>query len=300
VPARSTALAALLVAASALAGCGSGDAGPGGTTPDKPERPERPALCGKLAVTATGRVADPGAGELSGLAASRRQKGVLWAIEDSGNAPDVIALTKDGTILGRFTVTGAQNVDWEDVAIAGSDLYVADIGDNAEQREEVVVYRLPEPDAATGGGQTVPPARIALRYPDGAHDAEALLVDPRTKQLVVVTKDLAGVARVYAAPPEGGAMKLVAGRDLGLGGAVTAGSVSPGGRTVALRTYGSVVVWARRSGESLTRTLRRPPCTSPTQLDEPQGEALALLRGDRSFLTVTEGANPTLRRYRAR
>jgi hypothetical protein len=297
------AAALLLTLSVALSACG-GDGG-GGTSVEAPrqkssKRSGRPAICGELSVTTTGRLGDVMDDELSGLVASRRQDGVLWAIEDSGNPADLIALREDGTKLGRFTVSGAENVDWEDVALAGSDLYVADIGDNAEQRSEVVVYRVPEPDAATGGGPTAPPARIALAYPDGAHDAEALLVDPRTRELVVVTKDLAGVGRIYAAPAEGGALRLVAGRDFGLGGAVTAGSVSPDGRTVAVRTYTGVFAWTRKRGERLTRTLRRAPCRSRTGLDEGQGEALALLRGGRSFLTVTEGANAPVRRYDAR
>jgi len=300
VDARAT--AAALLAAAALAGCGSSGGGSDASPPaqDRPRALARPALCGELDVTTAGRVTDTTADELSGLVASRGQKGVMWAIEDSDNPAELLALREDGSALGRFAVPGAENADWEDLAAAGNDLYVADIGDNAEARAEIAVYRLPEPDAAAGGGSTAPPSRLALSYPDGPHDAEALLVDPRTRELVVVTKDLAGIARIYAAPPEGGTLRLVARRDLGLGAAVTAASVSPDGRTVAMRTYTGVFAWARRSGAPLTRTLRGPPCRSPTGLDEGQGEAIAVLRGGRSFLTVSEGVNPPLRRYQAR
>ena len=191
----------------ALAGCGSSQSGtdPAATAPAKPKRAARPALCGELRMTITGRV-DPASntGELSGLVASRRQPGVLWGIEDSGNTPSLVGLRADGTFLGRYAVTGAENVDWEDVAAAGSDIYAADIGDNLSARAEIAVYRVPEPDASTGGGPTVPATRLTLAYPDGAHDAESLLVDPRTRELIVVTKDFAGPGRVYVAPPERG------------------------------------------------------------------------------------------------
>ena len=62
------------------------------------------------------------------------------------------------------------------------------------------VYRVPEP--GPGSAPTAPAARLTLRYPDGPHDAEALLVDPRGGTLAIVTKGLAG-ARAYtlAAPP---------------------------------------------------------------------------------------------------
>ncbi len=42
---------------------------------------------------------------------------------------------------------------------------------------------------------------LTLRYPDGPHDSEALMVDPRSGDLYVVVKHLAGgPAAVYRAP----------------------------------------------------------------------------------------------------
>jgi hypothetical protein len=116
---------------------------------------------------------------------------------------------------------------------------------------------------------------------------------------VVVTKELAGVSGVYAGPPEGGALRLVARRDFGLGGAATAGSVSADGRTVAVRTYTGVFAWSREPDEPLSRVLRRTPCRSRTVLDEGLGEAIALLGDGRAFITVSEGEGPPVRRYDA-
>ena len=42
---------------------------------------------------------------------------------------------------------------------------------------------------------------LRLRYPDGPHNAEAMLVDPRTGDLVIITKvATGGPAGVYTAP----------------------------------------------------------------------------------------------------
>jgi hypothetical protein len=298
-----TAVCLLLALTALLAGCGGssgGGSGTGSTAPEKPRRFSSPALCGELAESVTGRVSDPSVAELSGLVESRRQKDVFWAIEDSGNTAGLVALRADGTFLGRFPVTGAQNVDWEDVAAAGSDLYAADIGDNMEARDSVVVYRVPEPDAASGTGTpTAPATALVLRYPDGAHDAESLLVDPRTRELIVVTKDFVGPGRVYVAPPDGGDL-VDTGAKIDAEGPLTGAGLSPDGRTVAVRAYTRIYAWKRRSGERLSRTLKRRPCVSPTLLEEGQGEAIAVLRGGRSALTVAEGVNPPIRRYEAR
>ena len=81
---------------------------------------------------------------------------------------------------------------------------------------------------------------------------------------------------------------------------ITAGDVSADGHTVALRTYGSMSIWARHGREPLTQTLARASCTGPRRLIvEGQGESLALSRGGTAAYTVPEGTSPLIRRYRA-
>ena len=107
----------------------------------------------------SGSVASAELVELSGLAAGRSAEGVLWAHNDSGDRPRLFALGLDGSDRGAFEVEGADAVDWEDMAAGpGPDgsphLFVADVGDNAESRPEVAVYRIPEPSLGslrTGG-----------------------------------------------------------------------------------------------------------------------------------------------------
>jgi hypothetical protein len=296
----------------ALAGCGGEPerkARTASTTAAPARRAALPALCGRLRIAATGRVAAAAAVELSGLVVSRTQPRVLWTHNDSGDRARVLAVTTTGRLLADVAVTGAANVDWEDIAIgpapAGGDaLYIADTGDNLARRRAVVVYRVPEPRVSGGGGPAASAraARLVLRYPDGAHDAEALLVDRSSGALVVVTKSLGGDAGVYvAARPVAGATTLLRRRgrlSLGLGQAVTAGDVSSDGRTIALRTYDRALVWTRRAREPLAAALRRRPCVARAHLlAEGQGEALALTGDGRAFYTVPEGSRPVIRRY---
>ena len=119
---------------------------------------------------------------------------------------------------------------------------------------------------------------------------------------MIVTKDFGGRAGIYAARPSASSpvttMRRSGTVSLGPGQAVTAGDVSANGRTIVLRTYDSVFVWARRR-ESLASALRRRPCRArgPSLLDEGQGETIALTRDGRAFFTVPEGRSPRLRRY---
>jgi hypothetical protein len=293
---RTAGLAAALIA---IAGCGATSSeGDGSDAAAAPKRATPPALCrGAISVRVTGHVASPAAIELSGLVVSPARRDVLWSVNDSGNPASLLAVTTSGRTVAEVAVTGAQNVDWEDIA-AGSrgTLLVGDIGDNLGERPSIVVYRVPE---MLGGGSVAPAARYELRYPDGGHDAEALLFDRASGTIVIVTKSFAGAARVYVArrPSSRRVTTLRRAGRLDLG-AVTAGDVSADGRTIVLRTYDSAYAWRRRAGESVAAALRRKPCTIKAGLlVEGQGEALALTRDGRAFYTVPEGTQPALRRY---
>jgi hypothetical protein len=294
-----------------LAGCGGAEQarGPSATATaarHAPARPALPALCGPLRAVVTGHVGAAAATELSGLVLSRTQPRVLWTHNDSGDRPRVLAVTPAGRLLADVAIDGAEAVDWEDIAIGpgpggGDALYIADIGDTLARRPGVVVYRVPEPRVSDAVA-SAPATPLTLRYPDGAHDAEALLVDPSTGALVIVTKSYGGDSGVYvAANPSTSATTVLRRRgrlSLGVGEAVTAGDVSADGRTVVLRTYDRAFAWQRRAGESIAAALRRRPCTAPADLfAEGQGESLALTAHGGAFYTVPEGSRPEIRRY---
>ncbi|MEY2441539.1 MAG: hypothetical protein QOJ46_965, partial [bacterium] len=299
-PGRLAALSAL--AALAVTSCGGprGDA----ATRSATKRPSLPGLCGDLRARVVGRVSDPAATELSGLVLSRSQRGVLWTHNDSGDSPRIFAFGLDGRLLAEVALAGAAAFDWEDIAAGHRTLWIGDIGDNLARRESVFVYRIAEP--RVGGDApattTAHASAIELRYPDGPRDAEALLRDPVSGALVIVSKSATGRSGIYVAsrPSPGGAttMRRRGRLRLGAGEEVTAGDVSADGRTIVLRTYTSAFAWTRRPGESVAAALRRRPCTVGARLlAEGQGESLALVADGRAFYTVPEGTRPALRRY---
>ena len=241
--------------------------------------------------------------EVSGVVESRSRRGVLWMHNDSGDTARLFAVGPNGRTLGRFTLAGIEALDWEDIAAGpGPDagrryLYVGDIGDNDRDRRTISILRLLEPvvePAAAPVSRAVAVDRLVLRYPDGAHDAEALLVDPRSGDLVVVTKELDGRARVYRAPGRLAAgsettLRRVATLRLGLAVLVTGGDVSRSGSVVALRTYGSVLLFARPAGKPLWAAFAGRRCRgiAPPEL---QGEAIAVSSGGRSYSRSARGS----------
>ena len=196
--------------------------------------------------------------ESSGIIASRRNPDVFWTHNDSGDGPIIYAFDRGGKSEGRWRVANAEAVDWEDIAAGPgpqsgtSYLYLGDIGDNDRERNYVTVYRFVEPAIPAGEAPsttireyvTEPAEAIRLKYPDGRHNAEALLVHPRTGDLYIVTKSLDTPAAVYKlkAPYSTATMNtLVRVREISLrsfiGGVITGGDISPDGRRVILCDY---------------------------------------------------------------
>ena len=201
---------------------------------------------------------NPAVTESSGLAASRLNQSIYWTHNDSGDGPLVYAFDTTGESRGVFRVAGAQARDWEDMAIgpgpqrASSYLYLGDIGDNNGVRSEIVVYRVAEPkltaadktSSKSNPRTTAAADAIRLRYPDGKHDSETLLVHPVTGNLYLITKVMLRNATVYEAAAPLVAGQVITMKRIGeikipslLGGQLTGGSISPDGRRVALCDY---------------------------------------------------------------
>jgi hypothetical protein len=241
------------------------------------------------------RLQDPAIDESSGVAAGA----AVWTHNDSGDGPRFYAVDQDtGATLGTFTVDGARADDWEDMARGLTAdgrpaLFFADIGDNFARRPAVVVYEVAEPTNPRLGGLVDLVARHELRYDDGSHDAETLLVDPRTRALVVVTKDRQGISGVYRA--EGGVLRRVGEirfdrlvrRAGAYAKAATAGDVAPDGRRVVVRTPFEAFEW--EVGDELVAAFARTPQRIALPRTD-QGEAIAYTRDGRSLVTTTEGA----------
>ena len=260
-----------------------------------------------------GHIADPAIRESSGLVASRRNPGLLWTHNDSGDEPYLYCLDMQAKSCGTWRVTGAQAFDWEDIAAGPGPrpgepyLYVGDIGDNTDQRSQIVVYRVSEPVA--GGSAPVPttasPAPTApadalrLRYPDGPHDAEALLVHPASGDVYVITKDMRAAGVYKAAAPvditRPTILVRVATIRLEVLEQVTGGDISPDGRGVALSTYlQGYELELAPGGSAFDDVWAQAPV--PVALgDRQQGEAIAYRLDGRALLATSEGvASPLI------
>jgi hypothetical protein len=247
--------------------------------------------------------------ELSGLAANQQHRGIYWAHNDSGNAFALYAMRDDGAVVATFPLRGAKRTDPEDVGVGPCGptdrrtcIYIADTGDNLRTRPEVQLVRVVEP--TTVRTRALAAEAIPFTYPDGAHDAEAVLVDPRTGAVYVVTKSIVSLGDLYRVdvekPPPRRAVHVAS---LHTGGAfdalVTAGSVHPSGTRVLLRTYGSVWEYRRPDARTIADVLRSEPRSVPTAR-QVLGEAAAYAADGRRYVLGGEGVGRTLFRVECR
>jgi hypothetical protein len=249
--------------------------------------------------------------ESSGIVASRTTPGLYWTHNDSGDGPFLYAFDERGRSRGVWKVNGAKARDWEGIAAGpGPDstksyLYVGDIGDNGARRSEIIVYRVAEPTIAAGNDQsnkrkplsTESTEIIRLRYPDGPHDAEALMVHPRSGNLYVVTKQVFGDPHIYEAAPPLASGDAVALRHLGqldvpsfFGGIITDGAISPDGMRVVLCDYLRGYELVLGNSAKGFNTIWKQPFATIDLGSRKQGEAITYRLDSLALLATSEGS----------
>lgn len=249
--------------------------------------------------------------ESSGIVASRTTPGLYWTHNDSGDGPFLYAFDERGRSRGVWKVNGAKARDWEAIAAGpGPDsttnyLYIGDIGDNGVRRPEIIIYRVVEPTIASGDElstrrkplATQTTEIIRLRYPDGPHDAEALMVHPRSGNLYVVTKQVFGDPHIYEAEPPLASGDAVTLRHLGqlnvpsfFGGIITDGAISPDGMRVVLCDYLRGYELVLGNSAIGFNAIWKQPFTTIDLGSRKQGEAITYRLDSRALLATSEGA----------
>lgn len=241
---------------------------------------------------------DPGLSELSGLTVL---DGSLYGIGDSG-ADDRVARMDAECAVAQWLPNPVDPYDVEDLSSHDGSLWLADIGDNDRRRDAVALTRM---DPAQGGAGEL----HRLTYPDGAHDAEALLIGGDGRP-VVVTKDGLGTGGVYttdtrvsdlaspgptplrrvadfapAATTSPGGPPLLDGSRL-----VTGGAVSSDGTVAAVRTYTDLYLWPVSDGD-VAQALSTAPSSVTALPPQPQGEALAFTEDGDLLLGSEQGVD---------
>lgn len=230
------------------------------------------------------RVTDPRLREMSGMVAVGPD--VMFTINDK--APALIYRLNHACRVVSTLSLGVRVRDTEDLAIGpDGSLWVGDIGGNNFSRTIVTMFRrLPR------GGIL----RYYLRYPDGAHDAEAMMIS-KLGQLVIVTKRRDGRSRLYMARlPLASMSTMVSLGELNVAAlrpgrrgslCITGGAVARDGAHFALRTYTTAYEWDAPGGDIAAALTKRAPRAIPLARTR-QGESITYSSDGSELLTGTE------------
>ena len=232
-------------------------------------------------VTAYAQVLHQPIDEMSGIVKSRRYPNVYWVHNDSGDSARIFAIREDGSVIvppwmqGSYYAGAAQdgkseypgiavdmaaNNDWEDIAMDGDTLYIADTGNNGNARRDLGVYVLSEPNPE-GVNRARALKWLPIAYPEQTaypdttahYDCEALFVlkgrpyfltKPRIPGQISAPETGTNLYRLDTQYTDrvNRLKKIDSAGDLG--GWVTGADLSPDGKTLAVLCHAPVAsVW---------------------------------------------------------
>ena len=230
-------------------------------------------------VPAQGRMKFVRITESSGLAVSLRHEDVLWTHNDSNNAPEVFAIDGSGELLRSYLVPGAENHDWEDIALdQDGNLYILDNTSREDPEHRNVVYIVQEPDPFEKG-EIERSRKIDIRFPDGGYDCETLFVWEDT--LYLVTKPWDGsLPRVYRHDglDKNGTARFVG--TIPVQAMITGGDISHDGQRIVLSSYRALIIL--EGAASPDRLIQTEPMIYPLNAGQVEGAAW---KGDTLLLT---------------
>jgi len=195
--------------------------------------------------------------EISGI--QKTENGHLWTHNDSGNKTYVYKINSDGQILKSVFIKNVKNIDWEAIAADNMGyIYIADIGNNRNDRQNLAIYKISEADllkkdtataeviSFTYSGQVAfPPDNSRMNY-----DAEALVFVHGS--LFIFTKNrtnpFSGYSIIHEIPPVAGTYqtRIVDSILIGEGARemnqITGADISPDGKRMVLMSYDKMII----------------------------------------------------------
>jgi hypothetical protein len=233
--------------------------------------------------------------EVSGLAASINNPKLLWTQNDSGNGAEVFLVDEKMEIRLTCKLKGVVNRDWEDIAVGPgpepgkSYVYVAEIGDNLGIFQYKNIYRFEEPVLKAGQTEVTITNfdTITFQLADQTKDTEALMINPLTKNIYIISKREEPVYLYELPYPQSTKDTLTATKVMPLPVTqIVAADFSKDGKEIIMKNYRNVYYW-KSADRPIAQVLKERPYVVEYK-KEPQGEAITFARDGSGYYTVSE------------
>ena len=98
--------------------------------------------------------------EISGLQFIKDS--LVVAHNDGGNAPEIFLLKPNGQVIKKVHVSNVKNNDWEDITCNSTHIFIADIGNNHNKRQNLQILQISIEDLLTL--DTVLAEKMSIQY----------------------------------------------------------------------------------------------------------------------------------------
>ena len=207
--------------------------------------------------------------ETSGIVQSRKNKGVFWILDDSGNDDMIYAIDIDGEAASGKKkykgqkIKGAKNKDWEDILTddAGN-IIIADTGNNCECRDDLRFIFVEETDVKEDENKVVkeipikyPVLRGVLGFSTSDFDSEASFFLDGHIYVLTKHRPMFGIGKTKLfrldSEHQDKVNELTHIGDYTIDGAVTGADINEDGTKLAILTYNSIWVYDIEPGKGL-------------------------------------------------
>ncbi|KAH3811979.1 uncharacterized protein LOC127835341 [Dreissena polymorpha] len=246
--------------------------------------------------------------EASGLAASRKNPGLLYTHNDHGYDAEIFVITTTGHRQSTITLAGITHNDLEDIALgpcaAGSAddcLYIGDIG-NAGGHARNNVYRIREPSDLRHDTTIHVSDGDKLEFKWNETDCETLMVDPNAN-LYIISKAPNGRGIIAQLPTSawgtGTRVAISSTAYLNIDSThndPVGGDISPSGNRVLLQAQESVYYWDIKAEHDYLSVLQTPGVKLP-YIREPKAQSICWSADEHGYYTLGEGQDQPLYLY---
>lgn len=172
--------------------------------------------------------------------------GKLWTFNDSGGAATLYAIdTVSGQIVQQISISNASNVDWEDISMDNTHIFIGDFGNNNGTRTDLVVYKILKSQIPASGNSSVTAERIQFSYSDQTSfekskthnfDCEAMI--SAGENLFLFSKNRGDLrCKLYQIPKTSGQHKAILLDNFNSNGLVTGADFNQASNEVVLTGY---------------------------------------------------------------
>lgn len=226
--------------------------------------------------------------ESSGLAYSSKYPDLAYTINDE-DGPIYAVRPSTGKVVGTIKLDGVELGDPESLYVDPyGHIWLGDLGDNDEERDDVAIYAFNEPGA--GNFHVKETLKFRVSFDGGPTNVEAMLVDPISGQVYLIHKTKKEKdSSVYALPNPlvNGQTNQARNLDKPMPKWVTDGIITPDGTRALVKTEDEIYVYDPTDWKLLDQFKTRKIGQSETITIEPdqknvligaEGEGSPLLR----------------------